>query len=268
MSIRESFTFKNNTWEVAADLRLPAGFDANKKYAAIVCGHPISSCKEQTSGHIYGEALSKAGFITLAFDASTQGASGGGPRFSEDPATRVEDFRCAVDYLMTLPYVDQEKIGVLGVCGGGDYAANAAMTERRFKAVVTVVGANYGRIMREGDMSQDSALKTLEAVSKQRTAEARGADPLLVGYVPFSSQEERVKSGVTDVDMVQAIDYYMTPRWPAEGLAQQASANQHFPYCELGCFCFCGTAVDPASAYCHWGYSRCVRFVQGRLRAI
>lgn len=238
MSITESVTFKNNTWEVAADLRLPAGFDANKKYAAIVCGHPISSCKEQTSGHIYGEALSKAGFITLAFDASTQGASGGGPRFSEDPATRVEDFRCDADYLVTLPYVDQERIGVLGVCGGGGYAANAAMTERRFKAVVTVVGANYGRIMREGDMSQDSALKTLEAVSKQRTAEARGADPLLVGYVPFSSQEERVKSGVTDVDMVQAIDYYMTPRGQQKGSPNKLRLTSTSPIVNWDAFAF------------------------------
>jgi len=87
----------------------------------------------------------EAGFITLAFDASHQGESGGEPRFLEDPATRVEDFRCAADYLTTLSYVDNDRIGVLGVCGGGGYAANAAMTERRFKAVVTVAGANYGR---------------------------------------------------------------------------------------------------------------------------
>jgi fermentation-respiration switch protein FrsA (DUF1100 family) len=212
MSRIQSVTFKNRTWDVAATLRLPEGFDAGRKYVAIVCAHPISSCKEQTAGNVYGEALTKAGFITLAFDASTQGASGGEPRYSEDPGTRVEDFRCAVDYLVTLPYVDEEKIGVLGVCGGGGYAVSAAMTERRFKAVTTVVAGNYGRIMREGDMTPDAALKTLEAIGRQRTAEARGANTLIVGYVPFSGQAEREQAGVDNVDIKEAIDYYMTPR--------------------------------------------------------
>lgn len=217
MSQIQSVTFKNRNWDVAAVLRLPKGFDPGKKYPAIVCAHPISSCKEQTAGNIYGEKLTEAGFITLAFDASTQGASGGEPQFSEDPATRVEDFRCAIDYLVTLPYVDEERIGVLGVCGGGGYAVSAAMTERRFKAVATIVAGNYGRIMREGDLAPDAALKTLDAIGKQRTAEARGADPLIVGYVPFSSQAEREQAGVTNVDIVEAIDYYMTSRGQQPG---------------------------------------------------
>ena len=212
MSQTRSVCFKNRSWDVAATLRLPTGFDAGKKYPAVICAHPISSCKEQTSGGIYGEGLTQAGFITLAFDASTQGASGGEPRFSEDPGTRIEDFRCAVDFLVTQPFVDEARIGVLGVCGGGAYAANVAMTEKRIKAVGTVVATNYGRLLRDGDFSVDAALRTLETVGQQRTAEARGAAPKIVGYIPFSSQEERTKAGVHDIDLIEAIDYYLTPR--------------------------------------------------------
>lgn len=201
----KSVTFKNRTWDVAAELHVPADFDENKSYAAIVCVHPGSSCKGQTAG-LYASKLAEQGFIAIAFDASFQGESGGEPRYIEDPATRVEDVRCAVDYLVTLPYVEEEKIGVLGVCAGGGYAVNAAMTEHRIKAVGTVVGVNIGRANREG-----GAIATLEAIGKQRTAEARGAEPLISNWIP-NSTEERDQAGITDVDISQAVDYYRTPR--------------------------------------------------------
>lgn len=200
---------------VAANLHLPEGFDEARKYPAVVCAHPISSCKEQTSA-IYAEKLAALGFVALAFDASHQGASGGAPHYLEDPATRVEDFRSAVDYLVTLDYVDEDRIGVLGICGGGGYAVNAAMTERRFKAVGTVVAANYGRLMREGDLSPDAALKALDAIGQQRTAEARGAEPLITTYIP-SSVEAREQAGITDIDIIEAVEYYTTPRGQRPG---------------------------------------------------
>ncbi|MDQ8014567.1 MAG: alpha/beta hydrolase [Flavobacterium nitrogenifigens] len=203
--------FKHKTWEVAAIIQFPKDFDQTKTYPAIVCGHPISSCKDQTAGNIYGKALAEAGFITLAFDASHQGESGGEPRFLEDPATRVEDFRCAADYLTTLSYVDKNRIGVLGICGGGGYAVNAAMTERRFKAVATVVAANYGRLMREGDLTPGAAIKTLEAIAAQRSAEANGGEPFVTNYIPVN-EEARKQAGINDIDIVEAVDYYTTPR--------------------------------------------------------
>ena len=201
----KTVTFTNRTWDVAAELHLPADFDESRKYAAIVCVHPGSSCKGQTAG-LYASKLAEQGFVAIAFDASFQGESGGEPRYIEDPATRVEDVRCAVDYLVTLPYIDEEKIGVLGVCAGGGYAVNAAMTEHRIKAVGTVVGANIGRLNREGDV-----IAALEAIGKQRTAEARGTEPLINNWIP-NSTEERDAAGITDVDVSQAVDYYRTPR--------------------------------------------------------
>lgn len=211
----KSVTFKNKTWDMAADLHLPEGFDAAKKYPAIVVAHPISSCKEQTAA-IYASKLAERGYVCLAFDASTQGASGGIGQYLEDPATRVEDFRCAADYLVTLDFVDENRIGVLGVCGGGGYAVNAAMTERRFKAVGTVVGANYGRLCREGDLSADAAIKAMEGISAQRTAEARGADKAVTTYIP-QSKAQLDSYGINDVDVVEAVDYYTTPRGQQAG---------------------------------------------------
>lgn len=92
-------------WDITADIHFPPNFDKSKKYPAIISARPIGSCKHQTSGNVYGVALANEGFLVIAFDASFQGASGGEPRFIEDPTLRVEDFRHVADYLVTLPYV-------------------------------------------------------------------------------------------------------------------------------------------------------------------
>ena len=127
----------------------------------------------------------------------------------------MEDFRCAADYLVTLDYVDEDRIGVLGICGGGGYAANAAMTDRRFKALGTVTGVNFGRMMREGALSSDSgsdaAIAALDAVAKQRTAEARGAEPRVDVALP-DSPEKAEELGITALDVLEATKYYRTER--------------------------------------------------------
>mgnify|MGYP000852555280 CR=1 FL=1 len=197
-------------WDIAADIHFPPAFDPTRKYPAIISAHPIGSCKEQTSGEIYGAALAKEGFVVIAFDRSFQGSSSGEPRSIEGPTLAVEDFRHVADYLVTLPYVDEDRIGVLGICGGGGYAINAAMTERRIKAVGTVTGANYGRLMREG-FTGYNPIAALEAMAKQRTAEARGAD-YKVDDLLASSPEEAKRLGVTDRDPLEATEYYRTPR--------------------------------------------------------
>ncbi|SEP00083.1 alpha/beta hydrolase [Propionispora vibrioides] len=201
---------KNMYWDIAADIYVPDNFSEQGKYPAIISAHPIGSCKEQTSGSVYGAALAKAGFVVIAFDASFQGASGGEPRYLEAPALRVEDFRVVVDYLVTLPYVDEERIGVLGICGGGGYSINAAMTERRIKAVGTVTGVNYGRLMREG-FSGFNPLGFMEAVAKQRTTEVRGAQRRVDDLLPASPEAAR-QNGLLEIDVYEATEYYRTSR--------------------------------------------------------
>ena len=116
----------------------PPDFDSQGSYAALVTVHPGGGVKEQTSG-LYASKLADQGFVTLAFDASHQGDSGGDPHHLEDPAARVEDIRAAVDYLQCLDYVDAERIGVRG-----GYAVNATMTDHRIKAVGIVSALDIG----------------------------------------------------------------------------------------------------------------------------
>lgn len=201
--MKKNITFKNRMIDVAGDLYFPQNFNENNKYAAIITVHPGSSCKEQTAG-IYAEKLTEKGFVTLAVNASYQGESGGEPRHIEDPAARVEDIRCAIDYLTTLPYIHEGRIGALGVCAGGGYVVNAAMTERRIKAVGTSVGANIGRVNREAPV--ENIIETLEIIGKRRTAEARGADPMIVPWVACGNKD------ATDIDLREAYEYYLTPR--------------------------------------------------------
>lgn len=210
MSNIQHITYRNLGWNSAADLYLPPGFDEKDTYPAIVSTHPIGSCKEQTSGSVYGQQLAQAGFVVLAFDASFQGASGGEPRFIEDPSIRVSDIRFAIDYLVSLPYVDEGRVGAIGVCGGGAYTVNAAITDHRIKALTSVTGVNFGRLMREG-FSQFAPVEALKAMAQQRTAEAKGAPRHVINYLP-ESVEAGKQAGLTDIDVLAATDYYKSPR--------------------------------------------------------
>lgn len=204
-------TFKRVTFQnkiginLVGNVHYPSGFDSSKKYPAIVTIGPAGASKEQAAG-LYAKKLAEQGFVTIAFDSSYQGESGGLPRFREDPNARVEDVRGAVDYLTTLPYIDENRIGALGICAGGGYVITAAMTERRIKAVATAVPVNGGKENRAG--GQQASIEMLESIAKQRTAEARGAEPMLVEWMPDEYKNSE------DIDLHEGYDYYRTSRNP------------------------------------------------------
>ncbi|QYJ91831.1 alpha/beta hydrolase [Shewanella halotolerans] len=216
MNIRK-VTFRNAdmAWDMAALILLPEGFDESKRYPTMVSVHPFGSCKEQTSSAVYGKALAELGYVVIAFDASFQGESGGSPRYVEDPSQRVEDISRVIDYAVSLPYVDEDRIGGLGICGGGAYIFSSALTEKRLKAVVGITPVNLGRLFREG-FSQYNPIGALEAMATQRTAEARGAE-LQVNELLPPSPEFAKQNGMTERDLFEATDYYKTPRGQAEG---------------------------------------------------
>lgn len=149
--------------------------------------------------------MAETGFVIIAFDASFQGASGGEPRFIENPEFRVSDFRYVLDYLQALPYVDPERIGVLGICGGGGYAFNAAMTDYRFKCCVGITPVNYGHLKA---FAAFDPVGTLEKKAKQRTLEAQGAEHYVLEAIPKTVAE--AKKMTTDIDVTEVTEYYRT----------------------------------------------------------
>lgn len=213
----ERVTFRNPdmAWDIATLILTPPGFDRNKKYPTIISVHPFGSCKEQTSSAVYGKALAEHGFVVIAFDASYQGESGGAPRWIESPSQRVADVSHVIDYAVTLPYVDAERIGGIGICGGGGYILNATLTEKRIKAVVGITPVNIGRLFREG-FSQYNPLGALDAMAAQRTKEALGGE-LQVNELLPASPEAATAAGLTEIDVFEATDYYKTPRGQQPG---------------------------------------------------
>ena len=218
----QRISFRNGPIEVAGDLRVPQGSSQQQTYPALVLATPGSSVKEQI-GAVYGARLAERGYVTLTFDPSYQGQSGGEPRDLEDPAARVEDIQCAVDFLMTQPFVDEERVGLLGICAGGGYAVSAAMIEHRFKALGTVVPVNIGRACRQGARTSDGIRKLLEEVGRQRTAEARGGEARRDPWIPDSPEAAQV-AGITDRDLLDAVDFYRTPR----GFSEHSTNRRYF----------------------------------------
>ena len=135
--------------KIAANVYTPADYDPAKSYPALVVAHPNGGVKEQVAG-LYSQRMAEQGYICLAFDAAYQGASEGEPRNTDKPANRIEDIHRAADILLQYPGVDSERVGILGICGGGGYTLAAAQTDKRFKAVATLSMFNTGLVRRNG----------------------------------------------------------------------------------------------------------------------
>lgn len=155
--------------EIAANVYTPANYDPAKSYPAIVISHPNGGVKEQTAG-LYAQRLAGLGYITIAADASYQGASGGQPRNLDIPQNRINDVRGMIDYISQYPGVDASRIGALGICGGGGYTYAATQSDKRIKAAATLSLFNTGRVRRLG--YQDSQMTTVQERLK-RASEAR-----------------------------------------------------------------------------------------------
>jgi len=203
----QKVTFKNRYGiKLAADLYLPKNSDS-KRLAAIAVGGPFGAVKEQSSG-LYAQTMAERGFVTLAFDPSYTGESGGQPRNVASPDISTEDFSAAVDFLGTQSFIDRERIGIIGICGWGGMALNATAVDKRIKAVVASTMYDMTRVMSKGyndSVTLEQRAKTLEQLSLQRWKDAENGTP---DYQPPYNE---LKGGEAQF-LVEYHDYYMTPR--------------------------------------------------------
>ncbi len=203
----QKVTFKNRYGiTLAGDLYLPKD-RARGRLAALAVGGPFGAVKEQSSG-LYAQTMAERGFLTLAFDPSYTGESGGAPRNVGSPDVNTEDFSAAVDYLGLHASVDRERIGIIGICGWGGMALNAVAVDKRVKAVVASTMYDMSRVMSKGyndSVTLEQRTQTLEQLSRQRWEDAEKGTP---AYCPVSNE---LKGGEAQF-LVDYAAYYKTRR--------------------------------------------------------
>ena len=176
--------------EIAANVYTPPGYESGSAYPAIVVAHPNGGVKEQVAG-LYAQRLAERGFIAITADAAYQGASGGLPRNVDEPANRIEDIHGMADFITQYPGVDADRLGLLGICGGGGYALKAAQTDKRFQSVATLSMFNSGLVRRNG--FRNSQLETIQQRLRQateaRAQEAAGGEVIYAADARLSDEE-------------------------------------------------------------------------------
>lgn len=202
-------TFKNRYGiELVGDLYTPKDIKKDKKYPAIAISGPFGAVKEQASG-LYAQTLAKRGFVTLAFDPSYTGESLGEPRSVASADINTEDFSAAVDYLSNLNFVDANKIGILGICGFGGFALNAAAMDTRIKAVVASTMYDMTRVSAKGyfdSLDADGRYKLKESLNEQRTLDFKNGT-----FAKAPGLPDKLK-GDEPQFVKDYFGYYKTPR--------------------------------------------------------
>ena len=183
-------TYKLNGLDISANVYTPANYDPKKTYPTVVVAHPNGGVKEQVAG-LYAQRLAEQGYITIAADAAYQGASGGQPRNVDKPAYRIEDIHGMADFITRYAGVDEKRLGLLGICGGGGYSLAAAQTDKRFKSVATLSMFNSGRVRRNGlkDSQLDTIQQRLQRASDARAREAADGEVLYSGDANLTDQQ-------------------------------------------------------------------------------
>lgn len=207
--IRQKVSFKNRYGiTLSGDLYLPKNA-GNKKWSALAISGPFGAVKQQSSG-LYANQMAERGFIALAFDPSYTGESGGEPRNLASPEINTEDFSAAVDFLGLQKNVDRNKIGIIGICGFGGFALNAAAIDKRVKAVATTSLYDMTRVMSKGyndAVTPEQRTKTLETLGEQRWKDAENGKPAAGSRI----LPETLK-GDEPQFVKEYFDYYRTPR--------------------------------------------------------
>ena len=192
---------------LAADLYMPR--NVNGKLPAIAVSGPFGAVKEQSAG-LYAQTMAERGFLTIAFDPSYTGESGGFPRYVASPDINTEDFCAAVDYLSTRDDVDSERIGIIGICGWGGMAINAAAIDTRIKATAAMTMYDMTRVNANGyfdsEDSEQARFEKKKAMNAQRTEDYRSGTYALAGGVVDPLPEDAPQF-VKDY-----YAYYKTPR--------------------------------------------------------
>ncbi len=192
---------------LAADMYVPK--NAEGKLPAIAVSGPFGACKEQSSG-LYAQTMAERGFLTIAFDPSFTGESGGYPRAMHSPDIDVEDFQAAVDFLSVQENIDPERIGIIGICGWGGMALQTACIDTRVKATVTSTMYDMSRVAGNGYFdeadNEDARHQTRLALNVQRTKDYENGNYALQGGVVDPLPED-APSFVKDYH-----DYYKTAR--------------------------------------------------------
>lgn len=200
--------FKNRYGiELAGDLYMPKNRTAEKLPAIAVSG-PFGAVKEQSSG-LYAQTMAERGFVTLAFDPSYTGESGGKPRLVASPDINTEDMSAAVDFLSAQPNVDSDKIGVIGICGFGGFALNAAAMDTRIKATVTSTMYDMSRVNANGYFDatdKDARYALKEKLNTQRTEDFKNG-----AYAAEAGLPDKL-TGNEPQFVKDYYDYYKTPR--------------------------------------------------------